>query len=155
MSKSQETRAARIATAKSTRAEALAAHRATLAAVRDAKSAVNREAHRAQPIRVSASAVHAVTGATLADGGTARGKVTEAHAVKYVSIRPLIGKNVTFARTGDAFTASVPQGKSTARTALTAAIRAEAIASKRLASARAAVKRASAPAPKRAAKVTA
>ena len=152
MTTSTSTRAARIAAAKNTRAEALAAHRASLAALREARSEANREAHRARPVPVSASAVHAVTGATLADGGTARGTVTEAHAAKYVSLRPIIGKRVTFTRTGDAYAASVPAGKGTATAKLTAAKRAEATAAKRLATARAAVKRATAAPAKRAAK---
>ena len=144
MSNSTETRAARIATAKANRADALAAHRAALAAVRDAKSALNRERHAARPVPVSASAVRAVTGKALADGETAKGKATPEHAAKYVSLRPLVGKATTFARTGDAYTASVPAGKSTASVALASAVKAEVAAGKRLATARAAVKRASA-----------
>lgn len=154
MTNTTATRAARIDAAKSARAEALTAHRAASAAVREAKSEANREAFRARPIRVSASAVHAVTGEALADGGTARGTVTEAHAAKYVSLRPIVGKRATFAREADAYTASVPTGKGTAAAKLTAARRAEASAAKRLQSARAAVKRASAAPAKRTAKRT-
>lgn len=150
MSKSQETRQARIATAKSARAEALAAHRAASAAVREARSEANRTAHRARPIRVSGSAVAAVTGATLADGSEARATVTEAHAAKYVSLRPIIGKRVTFGRIGDAYTATAPAPKSDAAKRLASAQRAEASAAKRLATARATVKRVSASPAKRA-----
>lgn len=144
MSKTTETRTARIASAKLARAEALAAHRAALAAVREAKSEANREAHRTRPVRVSASATRAVTGAPLADGATAKGTVTPEHVAKYVSLAPLAGKRATFARIGDAFTASVPTGKSTAGTKLASATRVEASAAKRLSSARATLKRVSA-----------
>lgn len=135
-------RAARVEAAKSARAEALAAHRAALARVREAKSAANRERHAARPVPVSAHAVSAVIGKPLADGASARATVGEEHGARFVSLRPLIGKRVTFTREGDRYAASVPAGKSDAGKRLAAAEREAVSAGKRLASARAAVKRA-------------
>lgn len=134
---------AKIAAARATVRECVAAERAAAATVRDTRSALNRAMHRATPVRVSASAVAAVTGAAMADGASARVTVTDAHAVKYVSLRPLVGVKVTFSRTGDAYVAIRPVATSPEARAHVAAERAHVAAVKRTATARAAVKRAS------------
>lgn len=138
------TQRARIAQAREAVKVAVQTERQAAAAMRDARSAVNRATHAARPVPVSVAAAQSVAPKLSAGKSVAVTVPADAAGSKFVSIRAFAGKRVTVAISEDGKSASVAvpvKGGGTAQ-ALAQATRVHAAAVKRTTTARAAVKRA-------------